>query len=78
VSERHQRKRRLSQQDLRVLGATPGRMVTRYAPDGRRAEIRRLTSESKGRSPFLRPGSNNCSSNNRSSSNCLASSEEGG
>jgi len=77
VSENCQRKRLLSQQDLRTLGAAPGRLITRYPPDGKRAEIRRLTSESSRRSPFLQSGSNNCSSNNRSSSNCLTSSEGG-
>jgi hypothetical protein len=49
------RKRHLSQQDLRAMGASPGRLATRYTPDGGRAEVRQLTSEAKTR-PRLRFG----------------------
>ncbi len=56
------RRRRLSQQDLRTVGARPGLVVTRYAPDGERATVRQLAPEASGRpSLFLRPGSNKCS-----------------
>ena len=40
------RKKRLSQQDLREMGCTPGRLLTRYSPDGRRATVRQLAPES--------------------------------
>jgi hypothetical protein len=39
---------RLSQQDLRAAGATPGRLATRYSPAGRQAEVRQLTAEAIG------------------------------
>jgi hypothetical protein len=39
------RKRRLSQQDLRLLGVRPGLIVARYSPDGTRARVEQLTSE---------------------------------
>ena len=49
------RKRHLTQQDLRAMGASPGRLATRYSPEGR-AEIRQLTSDanpaSASRPPF--------------------------
>jgi hypothetical protein len=59
--DRSRKKRRLSQQDLRAMGATPGLMAHRVGPDGRahleqlapegaerrRDFIRRLTDESK-------------------------------
>ncbi len=35
------RKKHLTKQDLRDLGATPGRLTTRYGPDGR-ATIRQV------------------------------------
>jgi hypothetical protein len=38
------RKRRLSQSDLRVLGATPGLMAHRVGPDGR-ARLEQLAPE---------------------------------
>jgi hypothetical protein len=47
------RKRRLSQQDLRLMGATPGLMANRVGPDGR-ARLEELTAESGGRSPFFK------------------------
>jgi hypothetical protein len=40
-----QRKRRLSQQDLRALGVQPGLLATRYPAGGDRAQIQRLTAE---------------------------------
>jgi hypothetical protein len=39
------RKRRLSQQDLRDLGATPGLMAHRVGPDGQRARLEQLSPE---------------------------------
>jgi hypothetical protein len=49
------RKRRLSQQDLRAAGVTPGRVITRYVPDGERAQIRQLTPEGpERRRDFIR------------------------
>jgi hypothetical protein len=42
------RKRRLSQQDLRTLGATPGLMVRRIRPTGR-ARLEQLAPEGPGR-----------------------------
>jgi hypothetical protein len=50
VSEK--RKRQLTQAELRAAGVTPGLMVTRYTPDGKRAEIRRLTPERTNGSTF--------------------------
>ncbi len=47
------RKKRLSKQDLRDLGATPGRLTTRYGPNGR-ATIRQVVGEAKTGSLFLR------------------------
>jgi hypothetical protein len=41
------RKKRLSQQDLRDLGASPGRLTTRYAPDGR-AVVRQVVGDKSG------------------------------
>jgi hypothetical protein len=38
------RRRKLTKAELRVMGATPGLMNTRYSPDGR-AEIRQLAPE---------------------------------
>jgi hypothetical protein len=38
------RKRRLTQADLRAMGASPGRLATRYSPEGR-AEVRQLTAD---------------------------------
>jgi hypothetical protein len=38
------RRRHLSQQDLKAAGVTPGRMIMRYSPDGR-VEIRQLAPE---------------------------------
>lgn len=51
------RKKRLTQADLRALGASPGRMLTRYTPEGR-AEVRQLTSEARrsGARPPFGPG----------------------
>jgi hypothetical protein len=43
------RKRRLSQRDLRALGATPGLMTTRYDATGERAEIRQVAPEGPDR-----------------------------
>ena len=52
------RRRRLSQQDLRALGASAGLIARRIGPDGR-ARLEQLTPEASGRpSLFLRPGSN--------------------
>jgi hypothetical protein len=48
---RRERRLRLRQQDLRAMGASPGRMLTRYSPDGERAEVRQLTAESRPRPP---------------------------
>jgi hypothetical protein len=45
------RRRRLSQQDLKILGVQPGLLVARYSPDGRglgRARVEQLTAESRG------------------------------
>jgi hypothetical protein len=42
---RERKKRRLSQQDLRVAGTTPGLMVRRYGADGR-ARLEQLAPES--------------------------------
>jgi hypothetical protein len=50
------RKRHLSQQDLRAMGANPGRLATRYTPDGRRAEVRQLTAETISARPRPREG----------------------
>jgi hypothetical protein len=48
------RNRRLSQKDLRALGATPGRVITRYSPDGERAELHtRLAAEHRTRALAL-------------------------
>ena len=46
------RKTRLSQQDLREMGCTPGRIITRYVPDGRRATVRQVLGEAKPPSLF--------------------------
>jgi hypothetical protein len=56
------KKRRLSQQDLRAMGATPGRLATRYTPDGR-AEVRQLTTYAGRPSLFLSDKSNKRSAN---------------
>jgi hypothetical protein len=45
------RKRRLSQQDLRTLGVTPGLMVRRIGTDGR-ARLEQLTAETRPRPSF--------------------------
>jgi hypothetical protein len=42
------RKRRLSQQDLRTLGVTPGLMARRISPDGR-TRLEQLTADTSGR-----------------------------
>jgi hypothetical protein len=55
----NRRRRRLSQQDLRAMGTTPGLMARRYDAAGR-ARLEQLTSEASGRPPFLRSRSNNC------------------
>lgn len=47
-----QRKRRLSQQDLRQLGVQPGLLAVRRAPDEERVEVRQLAAEAKPRPPF--------------------------
>ena len=48
------RRRRLSQQDLRALGATPGLIARRVGPDGR-ARLEQLTAEgSRRREVFAR------------------------
>jgi len=44
------RKRRLSQQDLRLLGAQPGLQAVRYPAGTERAEVKQLTAESQRRS----------------------------
>ncbi len=62
------RRRRLSQQDLRHAGVTPGLMARRYAPDGR-ARLEQLTAEASGRPPlFLGTQSNKCSPTNEEGS----------
>ena len=43
------RKKRLTRQDLRALGASAGLIVTRYTPDGERATIHQLSPESDER-----------------------------
>jgi hypothetical protein len=51
---RSRKKRRLSQQDLRSLGATRGLMSRRIGPDGR-TKLEQLTAEASRRpSPFSR------------------------
>jgi hypothetical protein len=52
------RKKNLSQSDLRALGARPGLLVTRYGPDGERAEVRRLTAESASARVFSHNSTN--------------------
>ena len=42
------RKKRLTRQDLRAMGATPGLMALRVGPDGR-ARLEQLTAEASGR-----------------------------
>jgi hypothetical protein len=56
------KKKKLSQQDLRAMGVTPGLMAHRVGPDGR-ARLEQLSSEaSRGRpSLFLRSAPNECS-----------------
>jgi hypothetical protein len=49
-----QRKRRLSQQDLRALGVQPGLQAVRYGPDGERVTIRQLTQETRSAPSFER------------------------
>jgi hypothetical protein len=51
------RKRRLTQADLRTMGASPGRLATRYSPEGR-AEVRQLTADADRTPLFLPRGSN--------------------
>lgn len=34
------------------MGVQPGRLATRYAPGGERAEVRQLTPDGKPRPPF--------------------------
>jgi hypothetical protein len=49
-----QRKRRLSQRELRAAGAAPGLFGWRYRPDGR-AQLQQLTAEaSRSRQIFTR------------------------
>jgi hypothetical protein len=51
------RKHRLSQQDLRTLGATPGLMSRRIGPEGR-TRLEQLTSEARtpgDLAPAMRP-----------------------
>ena len=43
--------RQLTAAEKRALGATAGLTVTRYAPDGDRAEIRQLAPDFARRSP---------------------------
>ncbi len=38
-------RRRLSQQDLRTLGVTPGLMARKVGPDGERATVQQLAPE---------------------------------
>ena len=45
---RSRKQRRLSQQDLKALGYTPGLMARRYDADGR-ARLEQLTAENSGR-----------------------------
>jgi hypothetical protein len=45
------RRRRLSQKDLRAMGAAEGLVSVKYAPDGR-AVVRQLTAETNPRPPF--------------------------
>lgn len=53
------RRRRLTQQDLRALGVRPALVATRYAPDGERATVQQLAPEASRRpSLFLRSVSN--------------------
>jgi hypothetical protein len=42
-----QQKKRLSQQDLRLLGVQPGLMARRISPDGR-SRLEQLTAEASG------------------------------
>jgi hypothetical protein len=65
------RRRKLTQQELKQLGVQPGLLATRYPASQDRVEIRRLTTEPSGRSPFLP-----LTSNKRSSNNCLDMEEE--
>jgi hypothetical protein len=48
VSAGMSRKRRLSQQDLKAAGVTPGLMARRYTPDGR-ARLEQLAPEGRER-----------------------------
>ena len=48
------RKRHLSQQDLRALGAAPGRMFVRYTPGGERAEVRQVVWDRKNFAPPIK------------------------
>jgi hypothetical protein len=49
------KKRQLTAAEKRALGATAGLTVTRYAPDGERAEIRQLAPEGpERRRDFIR------------------------
>ena len=41
------RKKRLTQVELREMGVTPGRIITRYSPDGRRATVRQVVGEAR-------------------------------
>jgi hypothetical protein len=50
----NRRRRRLSQQDLRAMGTTPGLMARRYDAGGR-GRLEQLTSEASGRPPFYAP-----------------------
>jgi hypothetical protein len=42
------RQRRLTKQDLRILGVQPGLVVTRYSPGGKRVTVEELTAEASG------------------------------
>jgi hypothetical protein len=49
-----QKKKRLTQQDLRALGVQPGLLATRYPAGEDRAQIRRLTAETRNAPSFGR------------------------
>jgi hypothetical protein len=49
------RKHDLSQQDLRAMGASRGRLATPYTPDGERTVVQQLTADTRhsgARPPF--------------------------
>ncbi len=47
------RKRRLSQQDLRLLEVQPGLQAVRYPAGTERAEVKQLTAEGRRRTPEI-------------------------